>query len=221
MVKIVNHNVIRSNENDTSKNEVSFFLIKGAYNEINNIIPMKEVLIDESLSHSSLRTNLSTGHYGWINWFWPWTRRLNRPWYYAGTTMRPAAVICTSPINSVVPYTRALQTALEIMRFNDIPLKVELGLHEWLPDNTGSRTDTDEQAATAYKLYRQHAGKRTTASPLPYESAAEMKARVLATLNKYAASYDCIACVMHGEVMRQFGDQKDGDSCGVRVIAVD
>ncbi|MCG0555070.1 histidine phosphatase family protein [Lactiplantibacillus plantarum] len=119
------------------------------------------------------------------------------------------------------PYTRALQTALEIVRFNDIPLKVELGLHEWLPDNTGSRTDTDEQATTAYKLYRQHAGKRTTASPLPYESAAEMKARVLATLNKYAASYDCIACVTHGEVMQQFGDQKDVDYCGVRVIAVD
>ena len=35
------------------------------------------------------------------------------------------------------PYTRALQTALEIVRFNDIPLKVELGLHEWLPDDTG------------------------------------------------------------------------------------
>ncbi|MCG0632630.1 nickel transporter [Lactiplantibacillus plantarum] len=114
-----------------------------------------------------------------------------------------------------------MQTALEIVRFNDIPLKVELGLHEWLPDETGSRTDTDEQAATAYKLYRQHAGKRTTASPRPYESAAEMKARVLATLNKYAASYDCIACVTHGEVMRQFGNQKDVDYCGVRVIAVD
>ena len=114
------------------------------------------------------------------------------------------------------PYTRALQTALEIVRFNDIPLKVDLGLHEWLPDNTGSRTDIDEQAATAYKLYRQHAGKRTIASPLPYESAAEMKTRVLATLNKYAASYDCIACVT-----RQFGDQKDVDYCGVRVIAVD
>ena len=119
------------------------------------------------------------------------------------------------------PYTRALQTALEIVRFNDIPLKVELGLHEWLPDNTGIRTDTDEQAATAYKLYRQHAGKRTIASPLPYETAAEMKTRVLATLNKYATSYDCIACVTHGEVMRQFGDQKDVDYCGVRVIAVE
>lgn len=36
MVNIGNHSVIRSNENDTSKNEVSFFLIKGAYNEINH-----------------------------------------------------------------------------------------------------------------------------------------------------------------------------------------
>ncbi|ALO03106.1 phosphoglycerate mutase family protein [Lactiplantibacillus paraplantarum] len=119
------------------------------------------------------------------------------------------------------PYTRALQTALEIVRFNDVPLKVELGLHEWLPDQTGTRTDTDEQAGQAYKLYRQHMGERTAASPLPYESAAEIKAQVLATFSKYAASYDCIACVTHGEVMRQFGDHNDVDYCGVRVITVD
>ena len=36
MVNIGNHNVIRYNENDTSFFEVSFFLIKGAYNEINH-----------------------------------------------------------------------------------------------------------------------------------------------------------------------------------------
>ncbi|MBQ0835278.1 histidine phosphatase family protein [Lactiplantibacillus pentosus] len=119
------------------------------------------------------------------------------------------------------PYTRALQTALEIVRFNDIPLKVELGLREWQPDNTGSRTDTDEQASVAYQIYRQHAGQRVADSPLHYETAAEVKSRVLTTLSKYAQTYDCIACVTHGEVMRQFGDQQDVAFCGVRKIIVD
>lgn len=119
------------------------------------------------------------------------------------------------------PYTRALQTGLELVRFNDIPLKVELELREWQPDNTGSRTDTDEQASVAYQLYRQHAGRRVTNSSLHYETAAEVKSRVLATLSKYAPTYDCIACVTHGEVMRQFGDQQDIEFCGVREIAVD
>jgi len=110
------------------------------------------------------------------------------------------------------PYTRALQTALEIVRFNDLPLKVELGLHEWLPDISGQRTDTDEEASAAYATYRQNNGERISYGGLPYESAVEVKNRVTDTLAKYAQQYDCTACVTHGEVMRQFGNHRDVDT---------
>lgn len=118
------------------------------------------------------------------------------------------------------PYTRALQTALEIVRFNDLPLKVELGLHEWSPDISGQRTDTDEAAASAYATYRKNNGQRIAYGGLPYESAIEVKNRVIGVLAQYAQQYDCIACITHGEVMRQFGDHQDMDYCGVREIII-
>lgn len=47
------------------------------------------------------------------------------------------AIFDESELLLVSPYTRTMQTALEITRFKEIPVCVELLLHEWLPDKTG------------------------------------------------------------------------------------
>ena len=41
------------------------------------------------------------------------------------------------------PFTRALQTAAVLSRRLDLELRVEVGLHEWLPDLTYSYTDVE------------------------------------------------------------------------------
>lgn len=118
------------------------------------------------------------------------------------------------------PYTRALQTALEIVRYNDIPLKVELGLREWQPDTSGRRTDTVEESGAAYVTYQKHPNQRPADSHRPYETVPELRARLLGVLKNYAPHYDCIACVCHGELIRQFQDWGDLDYCELREVTI-
>ena len=112
------------------------------------------------------------------------------------------------------PYTRALQTTLELVRDTPIPVKVALGLHEWRPDVTGRELANDQQAIQAYQVYIANHRQLSPASPLHYETGAQVKTRVKKVLDRYKA-YDCIACVTHGEVIRQFVDQDNIDYCQI------
>ncbi|RRK11639.1 histidine phosphatase family protein [Lactiplantibacillus garii] len=118
------------------------------------------------------------------------------------------------------PYTRALQTALEFVRYNDLPLKVELDLREWQPDNTGKRADNDQQAAAAYQAYLEHPHVRPADCPFHYDTAEEMRTRFTNVLKRYAANYNCIACISHGEIIHQLGDWNALDYCDVREMDV-
>ncbi|KRL12420.1 histidine phosphatase family protein [Schleiferilactobacillus perolens] len=115
------------------------------------------------------------------------------------------------------PYTRALQTAAEIVRRNNIPLHVELGLHEWRPDKTGICQHTRADADAAFKEYHDHHGLHASDDHWDYETSTEVKDRMSAALAKYSR-YDCIACVTHGEAMRQFGDWQRIDYCAIKEI---
>lgn len=120
------------------------------------------------------------------------------------------------------PYTRTLQTGLEIVRFNDLPLKVELNLREWQPDVTGKRTDTDAEASAAYQVYQQYPNQRPSDAPLPYETVPELRARVLNVFKQYQTQgYQCIACVTHGELIHQLVPGGDLDFCDVRELTID
>ncbi|WP_225047018.1 histidine phosphatase family protein [Lacticaseibacillus kribbianus] len=106
------------------------------------------------------------------------------------------------------PYTRALQTALELTRHTTIPVQVELGLHEWRPDMTGTRLRTAAQADEAHAAFLAHHGQATPDSPWDYETAAQVRARAAAVFDRYAdQGFHHIACVTHGVVMRQFHPQ--------------
>ena len=116
------------------------------------------------------------------------------------------------------PFTRAMATTLEIARQVAAPVKVELGLHEWQPDRTGTLIENNNQVLKSYTQYRRTPHSRPTDFPYPYETADEVQARVKAVFAKYADCYDCIACVTHGEVMHQFVNQDKFDYCEIQTI---
>jgi len=55
------------------------------------------------------------------------------------------------------PYSRALHTAAIISRHRNLPLEVELDLHEWLPDLTFTYR-TDDEVVRAGKLLAANKG---------------------------------------------------------------
>ena len=118
------------------------------------------------------------------------------------------------------PYTRALQTALEFVRYHDIPLKVELGLREWQPDNTGARIDNDELAEAAYQAFLKHPHERPADCPYHYDTIEDMQNRFMAVLKRYANQYDCIACVSHGTIISQMGPWSGLDYCDVQQLNI-
>jgi len=119
----------------------------------------------------------------------------------------------------ISPYTRAMETAMEIVRHHDIPTQVELMLYEWRPDKTGQALQTDSQVKQAYQDY-QHGTRQGSLIP---ETPAEIKQRVGNVLAKYKNQYDCLACVTHGEVIRQMTNLKSDENipyCGIYEIEI-
>ncbi|WP_281164419.1 histidine phosphatase family protein [Liquorilactobacillus sicerae] len=112
------------------------------------------------------------------------------------------------------PYPRALQTALELSRHQAFPVKVELGLHEWLPAK--NKAVTDDQAVAAYQAYRHAPNFCQTA--LDYETAGELKKRAVKVFQRYAADYATIACVTHGELIRQFTGNERTEFCQIQKL---
>ncbi|ETY73478.1 histidine phosphatase family protein [Lactiplantibacillus fabifermentans] len=116
------------------------------------------------------------------------------------------------------PYTRALQTALEIARHTTIPVQVELGLHEWQPDLTGTQLQTDAEVTQIYAEYQRSPTICPQNFPFQYETAPAVCERVNAVLAKYANDYDCLACVTHGEVMHQLTGQSTFNYCEMATL---
>lgn len=126
--------------------------------------------------------------------------------------LQQAQVILTSP------FTRAMATTLEIARQVAVPVKVELGLHEWQPDRTGTLIENNQQVSQSYAQYKRTPHSRPAGFPYPYETADEVQARVKTVFDKYVTQYDCIICVTHGEVMSQFVHQDQFDYCEIQLI---
>lgn len=115
------------------------------------------------------------------------------------------------------PYTRTLQTATEIIRVNNLPLKVELDLHEWQPDKSGTDIANPQQVRQAYQEYQQYGNTTHPNNHWNYETPNKVKQRVARVLQRYQ-SYDYIACVTHSEVMRQFGEWKEIEYCEIKTF---
>ena len=82
------------------------------------------------------------------------------------------------------PYTRAVQSAAILSRALDAPVAVETALHEWLA-NRAYAYDADELAEASHAEYVQRGGCWPEGETRRWESARQMRERVLGVLRRY------------------------------------
>lgn len=111
------------------------------------------------------------------------------------------------------PYTRALQTAAVISRKTGIPIRVELGLHEWIID-TSYRFASHEYTAGALEECVRCLGVQGEGTQYRWEPLEDVAKRAYAALYPYESEEKLIV-VSHGIVMRQFVCRERIPYCGI------
>ena len=114
------------------------------------------------------------------------------------------------------PYTRALQTAAIISKNRQLNIKIELGIHEWIPDLTFGFCGK-EFADKAYDMYAKNKGLCPEDSEIQYESADDLFNRAKNALLKYM-DYNKIIVVSHGMLMHRFIPVPFIPFCGIHEI---
>ncbi|BCN31011.1 histidine phosphatase family protein [Anaeromicropila herbilytica] len=98
------------------------------------------------------------------------------------------------------PYTRALQTAQIISRNTGIAVKVELDLHEWIPDLSNKYT-TSEEAFRLTDEFIECKGAYPAGTRKLWETVEDMRIRMRRVADKYA-EYHKVIFVGHGMSLR-------------------
>ena len=98
------------------------------------------------------------------------------------------------------PYTRALQTAQIISRNTGIEMRVELDLHEWIPD-LSNRYTTSEEAFRLTDEFVDCKGVYPTETRKLWETLEDMRKRMRRVADKYA-EYEKVIFVGHGMAFR-------------------
>jgi broad specificity phosphatase PhoE len=98
------------------------------------------------------------------------------------------------------PYTRALQTAQIISKETGIKVKVELDLHEWIPD-LSNKYSTSEEAFRLTEEFVKCKGVYPTGIGEVWETLNDMRKRMRKVADKYAA-YNKVILVGHGMSLR-------------------
>ncbi len=111
-------------------------------------------------------------------------------------TLQGAQLIVSSP------YTRALQTAAEIVRTTGLPLMVEPDLHEMMSDRTGTPHSLAE-LKILHNDFLSCRGCWPDGEERPWETVNQLTDRVSRALSRYL-DYDKIIVVTHGGVIRRF-----------------
>ena len=109
--------------------------------------------------------------------------------------LRNAKLIITSP------YGRALHSAAILSKDLNIEMRVEADLHEWLADCVSYEFLPDEVAEEAYRMLTENHGHHPKDAPCLWESAGQMKKRVMNILDKYKG-YPAVIVVCHGILMQ-------------------
>ena len=117
------------------------------------------------------------------------------------------------------PYTRAMQTAAIISKNRQLDIKVELGLHEWIPDLTFGFSGA-EFAETASGMYLVNKGICPEDSIIMYETADMLFSRAKNALLNYM-DYEKIIVVAHGMLMHLFVEAEDISFCSIHEIEFD
>ena len=109
--------------------------------------------------------------------------------------LKNAELIITSP------FGRALHSAAILSKELNIDMKVETDLHEWLADSITYEFLSDEEASYAYQCLNENAGQHPAGENCKWESAEQMKKRVMDVLKKYV-EYGSVIVVCHGTLMQ-------------------
>jgi len=117
------------------------------------------------------------------------------------------------------PYTRALQTAAIISKNRQLNIKIELDLHEWMPD-LSFQYSSKEQASRANMLCIEHKGICSNDSEIKFENLEDVFKRAKKALLKYS-NYKKIIVVTHGIVIRRFSFEPNIPFCGISEIDFD
>lgn len=117
------------------------------------------------------------------------------------------------------PYTRALQTAAIISKNRQLDIKIELDLHEWLPD-LSFQYSSKEQASRLNRLCIENKGICPKDSELKFENLEDVFLRAKKALLKYS-NLKKIIVVTHGIVIRRFSFEPDIPFCGISEIDFD
>lgn len=117
------------------------------------------------------------------------------------------------------PYTRALQTAAIISKNRKLDIRVELDLHEWMPD-LSFQYSSKEQASKINRLCIEQKGVCPDNSEVKFENLEDVFYRAKKALLKYSC-YKKIIVVTHGIVIRRFAFESNIPFCGIKEIDFD
>jgi broad specificity phosphatase PhoE len=114
------------------------------------------------------------------------------------------------------PYTRALQTAAVISKNRRLDIKVEVDLHEWMPD-LSFQYSSKEESLKANELCAEYKGVCPDDSEINFENLIDVFNRAKNALLRYR-QYEKIIVVTHVIVMRQFSFAAEIPFCGISEI---
>ena len=111
------------------------------------------------------------------------------------------------------PYTRTMQTAAIISKNRQLDIKVELDLHEWIPD-LSFKYSTEEDNYYAEKLCNQYKGVCPDDCEIKFEDFENVFNRAKTALLRYS-NYKKIIVVTHSVVIRRFVPYPNIPKCGI------
>ena len=117
------------------------------------------------------------------------------------------------------PYTRALQTAAEIVRITGLPLMVEPDLHEVMSDRTGTPR-TKAELDRFHRDFLACKGRWPAGEERCWETVDQLIARITGVLDRYTTGYRKVIVVTHGGVIRRFVPEQRIDYCKPYVVQV-
>lgn len=116
------------------------------------------------------------------------------------------------------PYTRALQTAAIISKNTGLDIKVEIDVHEFIPDKT-FQVKGEEENSLLHKEFRVCKGEYPPGESRKWETITEIINRSVAVFDKYAdMGYEKILVVAHGGVIRRYIGTADIGHCEVSEV---
>lgn len=99
------------------------------------------------------------------------------------------------------PFGRTMHSAAILSKDINIEMRVETDLHEWLADGVSYEFLPDEVAEESYRSLTENQGHHPKGAQCLWESAEQMKERVMNVLDRYK-DYNAVIVVCHATLMQ-------------------